>query len=201
MTIFIFESLIMIGASYLLTIFIFDLLLRGFSPFIPSRPWVVDQIIKELELKGDNLTFLAFSSGRSGFFHVLGKKYPQAKLIGVEPSIFPFVVAKVQAIIRHSRIKIIHQQVHRVNVKEADLIYSHLYPDKMRGLGKKLKFECRPETKIISTGFNIAFLEPEKIIDLPDRKGRLDWLSKNQNIFKSKQTKFRKQKKAYFYEI
>jgi hypothetical protein len=76
-----------------------------------------------------------------------------------------------------------------------------LDPDQIRGLGKKLKFECKPGTLIISTGFNIPYLTPSKIIDLPDRKGRYDFLTRNQNLFQSNRKKFKKEKKAYFYEI
>ncbi len=187
--------------GYFAITFIFDLLLRGFVPFIPSRPWVVQQILRELVIPQADPKIIAFSSGRSGFVHVLEKKYPTASLIGIEPNLFPFIVAKAQLWIRRSRIKVIRQPVHRVNVKEADLIYSHLYPDQMEGLGRKLKFECRAGAQVISTGFSIPFLDPENIVDLPDRKGRLDWLSKNQKLFQKKSQKFKKEKKAYMYRI
>jgi len=200
--IYIISGLIVVGLGYLITVFIFDLLLRGFLPFLPSRPWVVEQIMGELELpERDHYLFIALSTGRSGFFHALEKKYPQAELIGVEPSLFPYLVAKIQSWIRPTRIKVVHQPVHRVKVKEADFIYSHLYPDAMDGLGKKLKFECKPDTVVVSTGFNIPDLEPVKVIDLPDRKGRFDFLSKNQKLFQRKSKRYRKEKKAYFYVI
>ncbi|HAM88792.1 MAG: hypothetical protein US83_C0006G0029 [Candidatus Falkowbacteria bacterium GW2011_GWC2_38_22] len=186
---------------YFLSKFIFDLLLRGFSPFIQSRPWVVDQISSHLKITQKNPNFLALSSGRSGFFNVLAKKYPTAKLTGVEPYFFSYLVAITQIFIRRSPIKIIHQAVHHVNYKEADLVYCHLEPDQMRDLGAKLKFECKPGALIVSTGFNIVGLKPSKVIDLPDRKGRLDWLSKNQKLFQAKHKKYKKEKKAYFYEI
>ena len=198
---YIVYGLIFLVAGYIVLVFIFDLLLRGFVPFIPSRPWVVQQILEELTIDKEDGLLLAFSSGRSGFFHVLEKKYPRARLVGIEFSLFPFVVAKVQSWIRKTRIKVIYQPVHRVDVDEADFIYNHLYPDNMEGLGKKLKFECGSGTKIVSTGFNIPGLEPAKIIDLPDRQGRFNFFSKNQNLFQRKSKKFKKEKKAYFYVI
>jgi hypothetical protein len=91
--------------------------------------------------------------------------------------------------------------VYRVDVKDFDLIYCHLNPDELRDLGSKFKFECRPGTIIISTGFNIPYLNPSKVVPLEDRKGRLDFLSKNQKLFQSKAKKYKKEKKAYFYEI
>lgn len=188
--------------SYFVVVFIFDLLLRGFHPFIPSRPWVVEQLMAEIELRENRaLNILAFSSGRSGFFYSLEKKYPKAKLVAYEHSFFPFLVAKVQSFIRQTDIKVKKSMVHRVDVSDVDFIYCHLNPDQMRDLGKKFKFECRQGTKIVSTGFNIPFLEPAKIIELPDKVGRFNFLSKNQKLFQSKSKKFKKEDKAYFYEI
>ena len=187
--------------TYFLTILIFDLLLRGFVPFITARPWVVEQIMSNIQITQPNPKMIAFSTGRSGVFHDMEKKYPTAQLLGVEPAFFPYLVSKIQTYIRPTRIKIIHQAVHRVNIKEADFIYCHLYPDDLRDMGAKFKFECKPGTQIVSTGFNIPYLNPKKIIDLPDRKGRLDWLSRNQKLFQSKQKKYKKEKKAYLYEI
>ncbi|MCK4539726.1 hypothetical protein KAU09_01060 [Candidatus Parcubacteria bacterium] len=186
---------------YVLVKFIFHFLLRGFSPFLPSRPWVVEQIMSELEIPQKNSKLIALSSGRSGFFRALEMKYINAEFLGVEPYLFSFLAAKAQKIIRRSRMKIIRQTIYHVNYRDADCIYCHLYPDQMDALGPKLKFECKPGTQIISTGFNIVHLKPKKVVDLPDRKGRLDWLSMNQKLFQSKKKKHKKEQKAYFYEI
>jgi hypothetical protein len=191
--------LLIIG--YFLTKLIFDLLLRGFAPFIPSRPWVVQELLAELELPKEDAVCLAFSTGRSGFFHALEKKYPRINLLAYEHAKFPFFVAKIQAIIRSTRIKIFYEKIHRVNVKAVDFIYCHLDPDDLRGLGKKFKFECRPDTIIVSTGFNIPDLEPFKIVPLEDQKGKYAWLSKNQKLFQLKSKKYKKENKAFFYRI
>ena|SRR3989339_864589 len=199
---YIISGAVFLVFCYFFINFIFDLLLRGFAPFLPSRPWVTDQILSALKLPEGDPVIIALSSGRSGFFHALEKKYGKTgTLIGVEMKLFPYIVAKTQSILRRSRIRVIKSQIHRVNVKEARLIYCHLYPPDMVGLGKKFKFECRPGTVIVSTGFNIPFLTPTKTIDLPDRAGRLDFLSRNQNLFQRKNRKFKKEKRAYFYEI
>jgi hypothetical protein len=180
---------------------LFDILLRGFAPLIPSRPWVVEEIMSAVELKKENPVCLAFSTGRSGFFHALEKKYPQAEYIAIEPSLFPFLVSWAQTLVRYTKIKVYHKKIHHVKVKQADFIYVHLYPDAMRGLGRRLKFECRPDTVIISAGFSLQDLEPKEVISLEDRRGKLDWLSKNQKLFQRKSKKFKKENKAYVYVI
>ena len=64
MTSLIIYGVIIIVVVYLFTIFLFDLLLRGFVPFITSRPWVVEQILNELEIPQSNPKMIAFSTGR-----------------------------------------------------------------------------------------------------------------------------------------
>ncbi len=192
---------IIITIVYFTARFLFDILLRGFLPFIPSRPWVVEQIINEFELPEGKQNCIAFSTGRSGFFHALERKYPQAKLTAIEPNLFPFLVSWAQTLVRETKINVVRKEVHRVNVRDADFIYCHLYPDDLRGMGKKFKFECRPDTIIISTGFNIMNLSLDKGIPLEDRRGKLDWLSKNQKLFQRKSKKFKKENKAFFYKI
>ncbi|MHA1575372.1 MAG: hypothetical protein ACTSXL_04455 [Alphaproteobacteria bacterium] len=192
---------IIVPIGYIITMFLFDLLLRGFAPLIPSRPWVVEQILDNLELKKDDPYCIALSTGRSGFFHALEKKYPKGTFIGVETGLFAYLVSKVQTMIRKTKIKVIRSPIHRVNYTQADFVYSHLKPDTMRGNGRKMKFECKPETVVVSTGFNYANLDAKKAIDLPDRKGRFDWLSKNQKLFSRKSKMFKKEKKAFFYEV
>jgi hypothetical protein len=188
-------------AVYILTKLIFDLLLRGFTPFISSRPWVVDLLLEEIKFRKNTPVIYALSCGRSGFFHALEKKYPEAYLVGFETDVFPFLVAKIQNLIRRTKIRVRYSKIHHINFEKADLVYNHLYPDKMVGLGKKMKFECKSGTQVLSTGFNVKGLDLAKTILLPDGKGRWDFLSKNQKMFQKTASKFKKEKKAFFYEI
>lgn len=208
----IFIGMTVLSSGYLLAQLFFDVLLRGFAPLIPSRPWVVNQILDNLKLKKYNKVY-AFGSGRSGFLHEFEKLFPKTKIIGVEYSLFHYIVARLQMLLRErlhhstrikvsrSNIKVIRRQIRRVDVSDAEIIYSHLYPEHMDGFGRKLKFECKPGTMVISTGFLITGLEPKKIINLDQRKGRLSWVSKSRDFFKSKRKKSIKENKAYFYEI
>lgn len=201
-----FTNLVLPIAGFLLitffvTSFSFDLLLRGFVPFIPSRPWVVQQIMTELKIPKGVSKIYGLSCGRSGFFHALEKKYPNAELIGFETKLFPYLVARVQLMIRRTKIKVYFTKMHHIDVSSVDFIYCHLYPDDMKDLGQKLRFEGKRGMQVVSTGFNIPHLPFYKEIELPDQKGKFDFLSKNQNLFQSKNTKYKKLKKAYFYEI
>ena len=102
---YIIPGLVFISLSWFVFIFVFDLLLRGFMPFLPSRLWVVDQIMAELEFKNDQPYVIALSTGRSGLLRSLEKKYPGGTFVGVQHKLFPYMVSKFQSWIRQTDIQ------------------------------------------------------------------------------------------------
>jgi hypothetical protein len=193
------------STGYLLVLLTFDVLLRGFAPFIPSRPWVIDKILNNLKLKHYQRLY-AFGAGRSGFLYEFQNLFPETEIVGIEYMRFPYLVAKTQLFLRRilmlkTNIRVIYSKIRDVDISGAEIIYSHLYPEHMEGLGQKLKFECQPGTIIISNGFIIPGLETNKMVTLDERKGRFAWLSKNRELFKSRRKKSVKENKVYFYEI
>ncbi len=191
----------LVVAIYFVTIFIFSVLLRGFAPFISSRPWVIKQILDEIELKPNSIIY-SFGSGKSGFLYAIGKKYPDATLIGVEWLILPFISSKIQVFLRRAKIKVLFKRnLREVDIKKADLIYCYLDVDILKDLAKKFKFECRPGTKIVSNGFVVPGLEPTKVLELTEKKGRFAFLLKNRRLWLPKRKRSKKENKIYFYEI
>ncbi len=192
---------VLVVAIYFVTIFIFSVLLRGFAPFISSRPWVIKQILDEIELKSNSIIY-SFGSGKSGFLYAIGKKYPDSILIGVEWLILPFISSKIQVFLRKEKIKVLFKRnLREVDIKRANLIYCYLDVDILKDLAKKFKFECRSGTKIISNGFVIPGLEPIKVLELTEKKGRFGFLLKNRRLWLPKRKRSKKENKVYFYEI
>jgi hypothetical protein len=161
----------------------------------------VDQILEILTLPMGTTRVVAISSGRSGVMHAFKHYYPNVEVVAYEYRFFPYIVSLVQAFVRRSGIKVRYSRIRHVDVKKSGFVYVHLNPDQMRSLGQKLRFECSPGTVVVSTGFNIPYLNAYKVLLLKDRKNRFDWLSRNLEIFSRKSRKFKKEPKAYFYEI
>lgn len=191
---------------YYVSVVVFDFILRGFVPFIASRPWVVDQVndhLKTLKIKNSpHFKALSLGSGRSGFFASLEKKYPEAQLEGHEKGFLYFSLSWLQALLRRSQIKVRRSRhFHRVKVSDADLIYCYApSSETIRELGDKFKFECKPGTIILSNGFVVPFLEINDIIELSDTRGRYSFLSKNRFLLK-KNKRANKENKVYVYVV
>ncbi len=203
------EILIYLGIAvvvYYVSMAIFDFILRGFVPFIASRPWVVEQVndhLKTLTIRNlPHFKALSLGSGRSGFFASLEKKYPEAELEGHEKGLLYFSLSWLQSLVKRSRIKVRRSRhFHRVSVSDVDLIYCYApSSETIRELGDKFKFECKPGTIILSNGFVIPFLDINDTIELSDTRGRYSFLSKNRFLLK-KNKRANKENKVYVYIV
>ncbi len=196
--------LVVVFVIYVFTKQVFNFLFRGFAPFIISRPWAIEQMMKEVDKFGlkENSTFYSIGSGRSGFLYALEKKFPKSRLFGVEDSAWTAFLSWAQLKLKGSRIVVLNQkESRRIDFSEADLVYLKLDVVRLRDIDSKIKFECKPGAFVLSNGFNVSILNPKKIVQLDDRKGKFSFLSKNRNLFKSKSKQSKKENNVYIYEI
>lgn len=198
-----------IGAVFFLTILfltkqLFNFLFHGFAPFIIARPWAIDQMMGEVEKFGlkENSIIYSIGSGRSGLLYALEQRFPKAQLIGVEDTAWSSFMAWFQLKMRKSKIKVLNQkESRRIDFSKADLIYLKLDVYRLRDIDSKIKFECKPGAMVISNGYNVPILNPKKIVQLDDRKGKFSFLSRDRELFMSKAKKSKKENNIYIYEI
>jgi hypothetical protein len=141
----------------------YNVVFRGFAPFISTKFNAILAILKELDLKGDEVIY-ELGAGKAGFLRAVEQKFKNQRLIGVEYSWWIYFLAKIQIKLANSNIKLLNKNIFKVNLKEADLIYCFLSPEMMDRLEKKIKEECRPGTEIVSYHFSMPNMNPEKII-------------------------------------
>ena len=145
----------------------YNIVFRGFAPFISTKFNAILSILKELDLSGEE-TVYELGAGKAGFLRAVEQRFNISNLIGVEYSWWPYLLAKMQIIISGSKIQIIRKDVFKVNLKEANIIYCFLSPEMMEKLENKFKEECQKGTLIISYHFRMKNLEPEKVIKESD---------------------------------
>ena len=83
MLFFIIISLVLLIVVFFFASQFFNVIFRGYAPFISSKPEVIKAIMQELKLKEDVIVY-ELGCGKAGFLRAIEEKYPQAKLIGVE---------------------------------------------------------------------------------------------------------------------
>jgi hypothetical protein len=139
----------------------YNIVFKGFAPFIPTRPKVIKKIIDEIEVP-ENATIMEFGCGAAGFLRAVHKKYPKANLIGIEYSLLPYVVANIQNMLGKNSVKIVKGNFFSTDISKADIIYCYLSVDSMQELEEKFKKECKEGAQIISFTFPMHNTEPVK---------------------------------------
>ncbi len=146
------------------TVQFYNICFRGFAPFVCTRPKVIKRIIEELKVE-DDATIYELGCGRAGFLHACRKKYPRAKLVGVEYSFLPYLLGQIQNSFLKDKLILKKENLFKVDLNEANVIYCYLNPDMMRKLEDKFKQECRSGTIIISYAFFLPNMTSEKEIE------------------------------------
>jgi len=137
----------------------YNMFFRGYAPFIFTRKRIIDKIIEEVKIN-NQATVYELGAGQAGFLRTFRKKYPQAKLIGIEFQLLPFLVGNIQSALTNCKIKFKKENFLKTDLSRADLIYCYLNPESMAKLKNKFKTECRPGTQIISYQFTLPGIEP-----------------------------------------
>lgn len=146
----------------------YNLMFRGYAPYISTGAETIAKIVAAIDLKEDGEVF-ELGAGKAGFLRALEKKFPKARLIGVEYAFWPWLLANIQISLSKSRIKAIKENLFKTDLSRADLIYCYLNSKMMQALGHKFKKECRLGTTIISYAFPIKKWTAAKTIDLAEK--------------------------------
>jgi hypothetical protein len=141
----------------------FNVLFRGQAPFISTNKKIIKKAVEKIQLNVGE-TVYELGCGRALFLKSLAKKFPAARYRGVEHSLLPYWLAKLQNAVAKSKIEIIKDNFFKINLSDANLIYCYLNPKMMEELSLKIKSECRPGTKIISYQFSLPGARLEKFI-------------------------------------
>jgi len=144
----------------------FNIVFRGFAPFFAAKPEVVTLILDNIKPTKDQVVY-ELGAGNANFLQAMEAKYPEAKLIGVENSWWPYLLAKAKLKSLHSKIDLRRENLYKTNVQDASFIYCYLIPSMMPELSEKIRQECRPGTTVISYIFSIPNLSLRQTINTP----------------------------------
>ena len=166
---FLFFIILIVFAIFYVVQF-YNVLFRGFAPYLNTNGKTIYKLISEIEIKG-NETVYELGCGHAGFLQLLGRKFPNTKLIGFEYSLVPFLVAKLQMFIHGVKnLQIIKKNIFKINLSEPNIIYCYLNIKTMEKLKIKFENECQPGTQIISNKFQIPNWTPEKTLEVNSNK-------------------------------
>ena len=150
----------------------FNIFFRGYAPFIATRKRVIKKIISELNIPAKAVV-IELGSGRAGFLRALRKRYREATLIGVEYSFLPLLLSRIQNSFTQARLLLRKQNIFKVDISQADMIYCYLNDTTMEALEKKFQNECKAGALVVSYQFRMLNTEPIKVIKENSNKDRI----------------------------
>ena len=155
----------------------FNIIFRGFAPFISTRPRIIKEVIKRLEIN-DSSVIYELGCGKAGFLRAIRKQNKKVKLVGAEYSWLPYFISRIQNSLTKSKLVLFRKNIFLVDIYDADIIYCFLNRATMVALEKKFDVECKPGTKIISYNFPLPTWEPEEVVELKERKEKIFFYQK-----------------------
>lgn len=155
----------------------YNILFRGYAPFVSTNTEAFKKIINEVEISND-FTIYELGCGRARFLRIVEEMFCQnvfekhfrLDLIGVENLSSIYLLTKFGRKFQGSAIKLINGDFFSLDLKNADLIYCYLNNETMKNLGEKFIRECKKGTQIISRRFPIPQFIPEKVIEIKNMK-------------------------------
>jgi hypothetical protein len=93
-----------------------------------------------------------------------------AQALGIELSIFLYIVCKIREIFLNRNLKIVYGDLFNLDISSADVVYFYGMPGNIKNkLKQKMTNELRPGTRVISYCFQVEGWQPD-IIDRPSQK-------------------------------
>jgi len=146
----------------------FNIIFKGYAPFISTDHETIKKIIAELEIPAKPIIY-ELGCGRARFLKIAERNFPQAKLIGIENLATLYLINKIRLVLVRSRVNLLRSDFFKINLQDADLIYCYLNNATMQSLGEKFKQECRPGMQIVSRSFPIPQFSAEKVIRIKNK--------------------------------
>ncbi len=137
----------------------------GFSaaPWVPTKRKLRKSIINKVDLDQDSIIY-DLGCGNGVILFDLEKKYPNAKLIGFEISIIPYLLAVIKKISKKSKVKIKYKNLFKANISDADAIFIFLMAKNNKKIIKKLSKQVSDNCKIILEAWPFEKIKAETII-------------------------------------
>lgn len=109
-------------------------------------------------------------AGTGGLLRRLARARPDVRFCGVEHAPLPYLVARLNGW-GLDNLVFTRGNLWRQPLAEQDLVFAFLSPRVMPRLWEKARAEMRPGTLLVSSCFPVPGIVPERVVDVPERRG------------------------------
>lgn len=135
----------------------------GVSP-MPTVPRVRRAMLDHMP-DGVTGTILEIGSGWGGIAVALAKKYPDAKVIGLERSPAPLLISRLRRLLHPGlkNLSFVNMDFFDYDMKDVDVIACYLSNPHMAKLEPKFSAELKPGALVVSSTFYMPDWKPETV--------------------------------------
>lgn len=158
--------MILITIIYILVLVTLLLMLRannGMVPYIGSPHAVVAKIAEQFELTKESV-FYDVGAGDGRVVFAVARKYPDAKVLGIELALFPYALAKVRLWIgriffgRYHNVTFLRKDFQTHDFSDATHMYVYLYPKIVDLLITQVGSQKKNSVFLVSGAFQSSIL-------------------------------------------
>jgi len=118
--------------------------------------------------------FYDLGSGNGKVAFRFAATHPNFNCIGIEFNLAAYFSAKIRNIFSKHKISCRRENFFKVNLDDADIVYTYLFPDIMKELEQKFNHELKKGATVIANTFPLQHKSPIKIIQ--SKTGKLGTL-------------------------
>ena len=123
------------------------------SPFVPSNRKTIKKMLEVAKIKkGERVIDLGCGDGR---IVIAAEKRFGARAEGYEVSIFVWLLAQMNRLLKLSPVKIYRRNFFKADLSKADVIFCYLLPEVMEKLSPKFKKELKKGARVVSASFRL----------------------------------------------
>ncbi|MDA8260550.1 MAG: class I SAM-dependent methyltransferase [Betaproteobacteria bacterium] len=112
--------------------------------------------------------FVDLGSGLGGVPFYLEPRFPQGRLFGTEIAPGPWLVSRVRAWLKRSRVKFMRCDYARLNLADFDVVFAFLSPVAMPGLWQQAQAQMRSGSLFVSLSFAVNARQPDHVMNLAE---------------------------------
>ncbi|MFH1818121.1 MAG: class I SAM-dependent methyltransferase [Pseudomonadota bacterium] len=109
-------------------------------------------------------SFIDLGSGLGGVPFYLEAKFPHGHFYGTEIAPAPWLISRVRARLKGSRVNFMRDDYARLDLSRFDVVFAFLSPAAMPGLWQQVQGQMRPGTLFISLAFPVQGRPPDHMV-------------------------------------
>ncbi|MFA5076484.1 MAG: class I SAM-dependent methyltransferase [Patescibacteria group bacterium] len=132
------------------------------APFLSSNRETLDTLLNKIDLSGKKKLY-ELGSGNGKVISRIAQKYPQLECVGVEFNWAVYFLALGRNLFSKRKVKYLCQNMFKVDLRDADVVFTYLFPKPMERLEPKFAAELKPGAMVISSTFPLKNKQPAQV--------------------------------------